>query len=162
MATKETILQKLLDDLSNVSTTPTGDTAEEVALYLKAYRDLGASLPIGCKIFSGSDSGSTDAYAITISGYTSYANLDTFVFRANTVNTGTASFNVSPAGAKTIYKSYNTELSDGDIKAGQIVILTYDSVTDSFQMLGSPSAATSSSSGSPSTYISNAVFDSAF
>lgn len=80
------------------------------------------------------DSGSTDAYAITLTpAPAAYATGQVFIFKANTVNTGTATLNVNSLGAKTIVKSYNVTLEDGDIKANQIVEVIYDGTN--FQLL---------------------------
>lgn len=85
----------------------------------------------------GTDSGSTDAYAITPTpAVRSYADLTgvPVIFKANTINTGAATLEVSGLGsAKTIVKSYNATLDNGDIKAGQWVCVTYDGTN--FQLL---------------------------
>lgn len=87
--------------------------------------------PIGnSAVVVGTDAGSTDAYAISPSpSVRDYADLTgvPVVFKANTANTGAATLEVSSLGsAKTIVKSYNLTLSDGDIKAGQWVTVVYD------------------------------------
>ena len=80
------------------------------------------------------DAGSNDTYAITLtpapSAYTTGMMLH---FLANTVNTGAATLNVNSLGAKTIKKAGTQDLSDGDIKAGQIVAVIYDGTN--FQLL---------------------------
>lgn len=81
------------------------------------------------------DGGSTDAYAITLSpAPTSYTNLIgvPISFKANTANVGPASLNVNGLGAKTIKKTFDQDLVDNDIKAGQIVTVVYDGTN--FQM----------------------------
>ena len=81
-------------------------------------------------VIVGTDAGSTDAYAITPSpSVRAYADITGIpvVFKANTINTGAATLEVSGLGsAKSIVKSYNVALSDGDIKAGQWVTVVYD------------------------------------
>jgi len=72
------------------------------------------------------DAGSTDAYAITVSGVSAYVTGQTFKFKANTANTGACTLNVSGLGAKTIKKDVTTDLATGDILANQIVTVTYD------------------------------------
>lgn len=84
---------------------------------------------VGIKMFKGyaADAGSTDSYVISVLPVpTSYVTGDTYIFKANTINTGACTLNVNSLGAKTIKKIGTTDLSDGDIKAGQIVIVVYD------------------------------------
>ncbi len=73
------------------------------------------------------DAGSNDTYVITVTpAPTAYTTGAVFRFKANTVNTGTATLNVNSLGAKTIKKNYTQDLADGDIAAGQIVSVIYD------------------------------------
>ncbi|MEW6039933.1 MAG: hypothetical protein AB1633_00230 [Elusimicrobiota bacterium] len=85
-------------------------------------------------IIYAADSGSTDAYAITLtpapSAYTAGMVIH---FKANTANTGACTLNVNSLGAKTIKKNYNSDLADNDIKAGQFVSVIYDGTN--FQLL---------------------------
>lgn len=86
------------------------------------------------------DAQASDAYAITVSPAPSaYAAGQSFLFKANTANTGGASLNVNSLGAKTILKSTDQALATGDIEVGSIVEVVYDGA--SFQMV-SVSAAT--------------------
>lgn len=90
----------------------------------------------GTLMFKGyaADAGSTDAYAISAPvTATSYAAGDTYIFKANTINTGACTLNVDSLGAKTIKKNYNSDLADGDIKANQLVEVVYDGTN--FQMV---------------------------
>jgi len=78
-------------------------------------------------ILYAADAGSNDTYAITLSpAPTALTTGMTVYFKANTVNTGAATLNVNGLGAVTIKKNKDQDLSDGDIKAGQIVIVSYD------------------------------------
>lgn len=80
-------------------------------------------------VIVGTDAGSTDAYAITPTpAVRAYADITGIpvVFKANTINTGGATLNISALGATAIVKSYDVALSDGDIKAGQWVTVVYD------------------------------------
>jgi len=80
------------------------------------------------------DAGANDTYAITVTpAPTAYVTGDVYFFKANTINTGAATLNVNSLGAKTIVKSYNVTLADGDIKANQIVGVIYDGTN--FQLL---------------------------
>lgn len=100
-------------------------------------------------VIIGTDAGSTDAYAITPTpAVRALADITgvPVVFKANTINTGNATLNISALGAANILKSYNGTLSDGDIKAGQWVTVVYDGAT--FQLLSpvtQPSARTTAS-----------------
>jgi hypothetical protein len=84
------------------------------------------------------DAGSTDAYACTpadtrTAQYTINA---IYAFKANTANTGAATFNYNGLGPKPIKKmtgAITTDLADNDIRAGQRVLLMYDGTN--FQML---------------------------
>lgn len=78
-------------------------------------------------IFYGSDSGSNDTYVISatptaIAYYTGMRVL----FKANTVNTGTATINVDSLGAKTITRDNGATLETGDIAANMWILLVYD------------------------------------
>lgn len=85
------------------------------------------------------DSGSTDAYAITLSPVPSaYVTGMVVMFKANTTNTGAATLDVNGLGAKTIKKSVSSDLSDSDILSGQIVEVVYDGTN--FQIQNSPSS----------------------
>ena len=85
--------------------------------------------------------GSSNAYTIGLSpAPTQYFTGMTFKFRASFSNTGTASIDVSGLGARSITKGAGaTALQTDDIRSGQIVELTYDPNTGTFQ-LGSPMA----------------------
>lgn len=101
-------------------------------------------LQIGAEVYAA-DSQASDTYVITLSpAPASYVTGMEFTFKANTVNTGAATLNVNALGAKTIKKSYNVDLSDGDIKANQIVKVVYDGTN--FQMV-SPISGNSITSG---------------
>lgn len=138
MATKQTVLQKILDDLNALSSTATLDISKIWAMMVNAYKDLNETVGVSgdANLYFGVDAGSTDAYAISVTGYTAYVNGDTFIFVANTENTGSASFNVAAIGSKALKKSFNQDLETGDILAGQIIICAYDADNDYFQMLG--------------------------
>jgi len=80
----------------------------------------------------GADAEATDAYVITLTGVAAYATGMTITFSANTANTGACSLNVNSLGAKTIKKLHDQDLVNGDIEAGQIVVVVYDGTN--FQM----------------------------
>lgn len=82
------------------------------------------------------DSGSTDAYAITlVPPITAYTTGLLISFKANTANVGAATLNVNGLGAKAIVKvagGITTALADNDIRVGQVVVVEYDGTN--FQM----------------------------
>lgn len=80
------------------------------------------------------DAGANDTYVITLDPVpTSLTNGMVVHFKANTINTGACTLNVNSLGAKTIKKSYNVDLADGDIAANQLVSVIYDGTN--FQMI---------------------------
>ena len=109
-------------DSSNLPTFIPNPAAADATFTVKGVKVLDADSG-----YYAADSGSTDAYAITLSpALNAYADGQTFRFKANTINTGTATLNINGLGAKTIVKGVNTTLSDGDIQAGQICEVTYN------------------------------------
>jgi hypothetical protein len=80
----------------------------------------------------------SDSYQITIQGFKRLIDGKEYSFKANTTNTGAATLQVNSAAAKSIRKNYNSVLSDGDIVAGQIIVVRYDAANDFFQMLTPP------------------------
>lgn len=139
MATKADLILKLQADINSDALTL--DEAKAWAMAVNALKDLNsfASVSGDANLYFGVDAGSTDAYAIAVTGYTAYVNGDTFIFIANTENTGVASLNITSLGSKTLKKSFNQDLETGDIVAGQIIIVSYDGTNDCFQLLGGSS-----------------------
>lgn len=84
------------------------------------------------------DAGANDTYVITLDPVpAAYFTGMMIVFTANTANTGAATINVNSLGAKAIKKQKDVALGDGDIKAGQTVVLVYDGTN--FQLVNPPS-----------------------
>ena len=78
----------------------------------------------------GLDSGSTDTYAITLDpAPDSYEVGESYLFRANTANTGAATLNVNTLGAVTIYKQADNTLASNDILAQQMVLVSYNELS---------------------------------
>lgn len=75
-------------------------------------------------------SSGTDTYAGTAGvTATAYTTGDTYVFKANTANTGACTLNIDSLGAKTIKKvagGVTTDLADNDIRVDQMVEVAYD------------------------------------
>lgn len=78
-------------------------------------------------VYYAADAGSNDTYVISLStAPPAYVVGQTFTFKANTANTGTATLNVNGLGAKTIVTGVSTTLATGDILANQFVTVQYD------------------------------------
>lgn len=90
------------------------------------------------------DTGSVNAFAIALTpALTSYVEGPIYLFKAANANTGSASLNINGLGARTIYKNFNEPLLSGDIKAGQMVAVTYYAGATRFQLISTPSAPSS-------------------
>jgi hypothetical protein len=110
----------VIDDVSAVVTKKV-----KVSTFLKKTQD-------GSTIYAA-DAGANDTYAVTLSLVpTVYTTGMVVNFKANTANTGAATLNVNSLGAKTIKKNKDQDLSDNDIKSGQVVTVIYDGTN--FQM----------------------------
>ncbi len=92
-----------------------------------------ANAASGGSIPYAADAGASDTYAITAGSAVAYATGDMYAFKANTVNTGAATLNVNAIGAVTLKKHKDVDLENGDIKAGQLVLVQYDGTN--FQVL---------------------------
>jgi hypothetical protein len=68
----------------------------------------------------------TNTVTATSTTYTAYFTGSTVSFVAAGANTGATTLNINGLGAKAITKQGSTALTQGDIKLGQIVMLTYD------------------------------------
>jgi hypothetical protein len=87
------------------------------------------------------DAGGDDTYAVTLTPAPSayYAGMEVN-FKPTTANTGACTLDVNGLGAKTIKKSVSTDLSTGDILAGQLLKVIYDGTN--FQLVSTlPSSA---------------------
>jgi len=74
---------------------------------------------------SGTASG-TDTYTVTITGIEAYITLLPVAVLFTNANTGSSTINVNSLGAKTLKKAVSTNLTAGDILAGEIKLLIYD------------------------------------
>ncbi len=80
------------------------------------------------------DTGTANTYVITpVPAITGYTNGQTFSFKATNANTGTSTLAVSGLAAKTIKLPTGSNVTSGDIIAGQIVVVEYDGTN--FQMV---------------------------
>jgi hypothetical protein len=80
------------------------------------------------------DSGTANAYAVTLSPVPTLAAGSKVVFKAANANTGASTLAVNGGLAKNIYKKVNQNLVSGDILANQIIELVYDGTN--FQLTG--------------------------
>lgn len=79
--------------------------------------------------FFGIDSGTANSYVITFTAAPSaYEVGRPYSFMALNANTGASTVNINGLGAVSIKKEITENLSDGDIKAGQIITVQYDGV----------------------------------
>lgn len=88
----------------------------------------------GSPIF-GVDSVGTDAYAVTLTpAPAAYTQGMVVNFKAGTANTGACTLNVNGLGAVAIKKMHDQDPATGDIEAGQMVTVIYDSTGPVWQM----------------------------
>jgi hypothetical protein len=102
------------------------------------------------------DAGANDTYTCSLTpAPSSYATGARYRFKANTANTGAATLNLNSLGAKTIKKAaggVTTDLSDNDIRAGQVVDVAYDGTNLQMQS-GLGNAASGGSPGGSDTQL---------
>ncbi len=130
-----------VDDL--ISTNPIGgsDFLSEGDNHLRLIKSVlrnsfpGQTFPIGLV----TDTGAANAYAGVMSpAPASLANGTIVMFRAVNANTGASTFNLNGLGAKAIVKYDGKALEVGDIAAGQLIMLQYESTSDHFEMVSNP------------------------
>jgi hypothetical protein len=89
--------------------------------------EIGVSGATAKKNIYLTDSGAADAYVVTCSpAPIAYATGMEITFKATNANTTAATLNVNSLGAKTIKRYGTTDLSAGDIAAGQVITVIYD------------------------------------
>jgi hypothetical protein len=134
----------LYTDCSNPSVASASLLKTAVDAIIENY--AGAST--GGGIPHGTASG-TDTYTTTISGVTSYSDGDAYLIRFTNGNTTGATLNINGLGAVDLYRNNDGPLIGGDIEDGGEMLVVYNSITPSFQCIGT----------SPNTiiaYITNA------
>lgn len=87
------------------------------------------------------DSGSVNAYAVTLSPVPTLAAGSKVVFKAANANTGASTLAVNGGSAKNIFKKTNSNLVSGDILANQIIEVVYDGTN--FQLTGNGASGSS-------------------
>lgn len=91
------------------------------------------------------DSGSTNAYAVTlIPSISAYTTGLMVTFKTASTNTGAATLAVNGLTATAIKKQGSTALSSGDLQSGQIVTVIYDGTN--FQIIGDGGGASTTTS----------------
>jgi len=81
--------------------------------------------------------GLVNAYAVTLTPVPVLIDGQIIEFKANLANTATCTLNVNGGVALPIYKQQNQPLIAGDIKANQVVVVSYQ--TTYYEMLSTPS-----------------------
>lgn len=114
------------------STAGTGDI-EEIQIGTGLQLSGGTLVSTAAGVPSGTASG-TDTYTATIANVAAYNTNSAFVIKFTNANTGASTLNINGLGAINLYKSVNSPLSGGDIKAGQEFIVVYDGAN--FQVIG--------------------------
>lgn len=98
------------------------------------------------------DSGSANAYAVTLSPAPTIVTGSRVVFKAANANTTASTLAVNGGSATALKKNGSTALASGDIAVGQIVEAAYDGTN--YQIIGGPGVA----SGSASTVVPAAPY----
>jgi len=138
------ISQNELNDAVNTQLNKTSDIGDKTQLQTTNKTDLVSATNEVVATLTGhqadyahyykKDAGSTDAYVVALSpaitSYTEGMTLD--IFCKNT-NTGTATLDAG-GGAKDLRKYYNDALETGDIEAGAIITVKWDSANDWWQV----------------------------
>lgn len=102
--------------------TGTNNSKVVTALGLQGSKYLDQS---GSKIHATASG--TDTYSATITpAITAYSAGASFFIKFTNANTGASTLNLNTIGAVSIKKNVSTNLSAGDIAAGQVVLLVYD------------------------------------
>jgi len=119
----------LSDVTGNVEDTPTAGHTTNAA-----SSNSVATLLANYARYYKKDAGSTDAYVVVLSpAIVSYIEGMTLDIFCNTANTGAATLDAG-GGAKDLRKYYNDALETGDIEAGAIITVKWDSANDWWQV----------------------------
>jgi len=80
--------------------------------------------------------GSSNTYTITINpGVLNFNSDFGFFWKVNTGNTGAVTLNPNGLGAKSVRKNFSSTLSSGDLTAGQVYPVVYDTEAGYFQIM---------------------------
>lgn len=122
-----------------------------ICLPLAAQTKINGSRVIEGTLNYCADAGSNDTYACNLNpAITAYTTGACYRFKANTANTGAATISFNAIGAKTIKKvagGVTTDLSDNDIRAGQIADVCYDGTNMQMQSTLGNAASSNTASG---------------
>jgi sorbitol-specific phosphotransferase system component IIA len=86
-------------------------------------------------ILKGTASG-TDTYTTTITGVTAYNDGDAYLIRFGNGNTTGCTLNINSLGAISLYRNNDGELIGGDITDGAEMFCIYNSIANTFQVIG--------------------------
>lgn len=93
------------------------------------YSDMDATLTSG---------GTGSAYTVTTNNnHSALADQSVIIFRAHAASGANATLNVDSLGAKTIKKNHDINLAANDLEANQVVVVSYNSDDDSYELLSS-------------------------
>jgi hypothetical protein len=81
--------------------------------------------------------GSASAYAIlTQAAYPAHASGMIFLIRAHVANTGAATITINSLDAKPLVRNGGAPLLDGDIAVNQMLLVAYNTASDSYECIG--------------------------
>lgn len=124
---RTTFATKANDFLSALD--PFGTEANALAAYVETKAneigDSAAVIQDGDAVYS-EDTGTANAYVMTLPGLTAYAAGQQFRFKAANANTGASTLNINALGEVSIKKNVSGDLEDGDIPAGAIISVIHD------------------------------------
>jgi len=142
-----------MDNNTAVSQKDSGGTARAI-LKLNSNNVLELGVAGTSAINSGylTDSGTANTYAVTCSPVpAAYATGMKITFKATNANSGASTLNVNALGTKTIKRYGTTDLSSGDIAAGQLVTVIYDGTN--FLMVSIPTTVPASAMTDAGSYV---------
>lgn len=88
------------------------------------------------RIYYVLDTASSDSYTISFTpAITSYTDGMIVFFKANTINTGACSLNINGLGAIALKSLHDHTPEDGYIEANEIVMVIYDGISGTFQII---------------------------
>ncbi len=108
-------------------------------------------------VLAGTTGGAADAYTISLSYITAYADFQRLLLRIHAVNTGAATLNVSSLGVKSIKTTDGEDPQAGDLPLNGIVELVYDNTAGYFVMVSSIAGDSAAASASATAAAASAA-----
>lgn len=144
----ETSGETLIDKTAAIVEIPIEGSLFNLPVIFAQERKLGDTTITGTVNYCA-DAGANDSYACNMSpALPAYTTGACYVFKANTANTGAATIAFNGLSAITIKKvagGVTTDLSDNDIRSGQVALVCYDGTNMQLQStLGNAAAGTDS------------------